>query len=435
MCRLWWLPFFILMLSCGADQGTSRLAASREARYLLQTPEKLSDRFWNGIKNPTMGEDFLLQRQVGWDFWAEMLRLLPGAPQRNFMVWQGWYSREDFQRIFRHLYQDLGPTGRRERRSFSSAAIRESLLWNDQRQFQHPDWDEQRFQEWFASFDTDEKKRSIPGMQKILFNQVVMDFLLLNYRSLEICQKQRQRQGQCEALAWPEKSVFLKTSWRRSEQGFLVDTFATDANALNQQWEKAQWTADGSYEPAPDDSFALRLPSGQKFHLTGLHASLRLEQTWYWTSLWLGQGAAGDLSSDQTETLGTLWKNYRLCSVDDWHEPLRDQIIDANWPEPLAGIARILVDKKIYNWCSNPYLEPGPNNHKTNCIGCHQYAGLNWTQQDFRKRLTDDLWSLIHRSSQPGPADYVWSLFAGPEPLIQPLMDDIEFFDVYDPYQ
>ncbi len=435
MRRLWSLPFVTLVFSCGADHNTSSLTASREARFLLQTPESLPQQFWNGIKNPKLGQDFLLQRQIGWTFWAEMLRLLPGSSQKNFMVWQSWYSREDLQRIFRHLYEDLGVKGRRERQMFSQAAIRESLLWNDQRQFQEPDWDAQRFEQWFSSFDTDEKKRSIPGMQKILFNQVVMKFLLKNYHKLEICQKQRQNQGSCEPLAWPEEAVFLKTSWRRSEQGFQVETFATHADAMAQQWDKAQWTAGGSFEPGSQETLAMRLPSGQKFHLTGLHASLRLEQHWYWTSLWLGQGVDEDLASDQADLLSTPWNHYRLCSVDAWNEPLREQPIQDSWPASLAAVARLMINRDLYNWCSNPYLEPGPNNQKTNCVGCHQYAGLNWTQQDFRKRLTHDLMSLIERSPQSGPADFVWSLFAGPEPLIQPLIDDIEFFDVYDPYQ
>jgi hypothetical protein len=262
-----------------------------------------------------------------------------------------------------------------------------------------------------------------------------MEFMLQNYQRLEICQKQRQRQENCEALAWPEQAVFLKTSWRRSEQGFQVESFPTHAGALIQQWEKQEWTADGSYEPDESESFALRLPSGQKFHLTGLHASLRLKQDWYWTSLWLGQGFGQDWASDQPGDWMQPWTNYRLCSVDGWQEPLRDQAIGANWPAELADLARLLRERKFYNWCSNPYLEPGPNNHKTNCVGCHQYAGFNWTQEDFRRRLNDAFMSMIQRSVETGPADFVWSLYAGPEPLLQPLMDDIEFFDVYDPYQ
>jgi hypothetical protein len=435
MQRLCWLSFFFLIMSCGVDQRTSSLSASREARYLLATPENLSDEFWNAIKNPALQQDFLLQRQLGWTFWAEMLRPLPAASQKNFMVWQSWYGREDLQRIFRHLYENLGPEGRRERRELSPLAIQDGIRWNDELQYHDAAWDTRRFEEWFARFDTDEKKRSIPGLEKILFNQTALAFLLQNYQRLELCQKERQRQGSCEDLQWPERSVFLKTSWRRSEQGFLVERFPTEAGDLSQQWLQPQWTSAELYEPSTDESFAVRLPSGQKFHLTGLHASLRLEANWYWTSLWLGPDAAGDFASDQGERLNSPWKHYRLCSVYAWSEPLREQEIDDHWPSPLAHVAQLMVDQKLFNWCSNPYLEPGPNNHKTNCVGCHQYAGLNWIQKDFRQRLTNDFASLIQRSSGAGPADFVWSLYAGPEPLIQPLMDDIEFFDVYDPYQ
>ncbi|HET9236560.1 MAG TPA: hypothetical protein VFO10_04890 [Oligoflexus sp.] len=435
MRRLRCLPFFILIISCGFDQRTSRLAAGREARYLLATPENLSDGFWNAIKNPALPQDFLLQRQAGWDFWAEMLRPLHAASHPNFLVWQSWYGREDLQRIFRHLYENLGPAGRRERRELSPTVIQDGIRWNDELQFHDAGWDARRFEEWFARYDTDEKKRSIPGMQKILFNQTALTFLLQNYERLEICQKERQRQGTCEDLHWPERAVFLKTAWRRSEQGFLVERFPTAVDDLRQQWQEPQWTAGERYEPAADESFAVRLPSGQKFHLTGLHASLRLEANWYWTSLWLGPKGADDFASDQGDRLNASWKPYRLCSVYGWSEPLREQTMDDHWPQPLAKVAQLMVDQKLFNWCSNPYLEPGPNNHKTNCIGCHQYAGLNWTQQDFRQRLTDDFTSLVQRNSVHGPADFVWSLYAGPEPLIQPLMDDIEFFDVYDPYQ
>jgi hypothetical protein len=435
MRRLRWLPFFFLIISCGADQGTSRLDASREARYLLATPENIAEEFWNAIKNPALDQDFLLQRQLGWTFWAEMLRPLAGTSSNIFMVWQSWYGREDLQRIFRHLYENLGPAGRRERRALSLAAIEDSIRWNDELQFHESGWDNRRFEEWFARFDTDEKKQSIPGMQKILFNQTALTFLLKNYRRLEICQKERQRQGTCEDLHWPERAVFLKTSWRRSEQGFLVERFPTASYDLRQQWLQPQWTSGDRYEPATEESFAVRLPSGQKFHLTGLHASLRLETNWYWTSLWLGPDAAGDFASDQGDHLNEKWKHYRLCSVYAWSEPLREQTVDGHWPPPLANLARLMVDQKLFNWCSNPYLEPGPNNHKTNCVGCHQYAGLNWGQQDFRGRLTSDFASLVERRTLGGPADFVWSLYAGPEPLIQPLMDDIEYFDVYDPYQ
>jgi hypothetical protein len=222
MRRLFWLPFFILLISCGADQETSRLAASREARYLLATPENLSDEFWNAIKNPALDQDFLLQRQMGWSFWAEILRPLSGASRSNFMVWQSWYGREDLQRIFRYLYEGLGPLGRRERRELSPLLIEDGIRWNDELQFHASGWDGKRFEEWFARFDTDEKQRSIPGMEKILFNRNALTFLLQNYRRLEICQKERQRRGTCEELQWPERAVFLKTSWRRSEQGFLV---------------------------------------------------------------------------------------------------------------------------------------------------------------------------------------------------------------------
>lgn len=422
------LGFILFINGCGDPSSSSRLAASREARALLHTPIELPASFWNGIDRTRLSQDFLEQRQTAWNFWSQMLG------NQSFMVWQTWYSREDLQRIFLHLYQNLGPALRLQRQVFPAAQVEAALLWNNQGQFEQSDWDQNRFMKWLSAFDSDEKKRSIPGMQKILFNREALVFILQNYPALEVCQKKRQKQETCESLAWPDHAVFIKTSWRRSEDGFAVERFATDPLSLVEQWQGSSWKVSASGEPAATETFALRTTAGQKFHLVGMHASLRIEGEWFWTSLWNGPTPLEDLAADQPAAFTAPWTHYRLCSLYGWSRPLLKQTIGPDWPPAIAGLAQSIQGHATADWCSNPYLELGTNNHKTNCIGCHQFAGNTWTRADFTRRLTSTPDELISRSPLPGSADFVWSLFAGPEPLIQPLMDSIEYFDVYDPY-
>src|SRR5262245_30190199 len=98
MLRL--LPLIFFLGACGAAPMSSKLAASKESRYLLQTPTELSSDFWDKARSESLPLDYLEQRQLGWNFWSEVLR-----PVGQFFVWQTWYSREDLQRVFQKLYE------------------------------------------------------------------------------------------------------------------------------------------------------------------------------------------------------------------------------------------------------------------------------------------------------------------------------------------
>ena len=409
--------------------------SSREARYLLQSPEELPQSFWNSIQSQELIHDFPYQRRMAWDLWTHLLAPAPQRVAHPFLIWQTWYSREDLQRIFRYLYERLSRKDRWDRRLFTPLEIQQGLDWNDRSQFQDSGWSTSRFDRWLSTFDTDEKQKSIPGMQKILFNRTAMTFILEQYPALEQCYRQRQSLKICSDLSLPDQSVFLKTAWRRSEDGFTLEFFPTDVDSLRQQWQEEHWTADSKGEPQFDETFAIRTQSGLKFHLVAMHATLKVAGQWFWSSIWLGRDPAKDFSAEQPEQWLKPWISYRMCSVYGLHAPLREQSIESSWPADLIRIAQELQTLAEPNWCSNPYLEPGINNQKTNCSGCHQFAGLNWNQQEFKRRLTTDLPSLIQPSPVNGPSDFIWSLFVGPEPLIFPIMDSLEYFDVYDPYQ
>src|SRR5690606_5877331 len=66
-------------------------------------------------------------------------------------------------------------------------------------------------------------------------------------------------------------------------------------------------------------------------------------------------------------------------------------------------------------WCSNPYIELGQGNARTNCIGCHQHAGSELLGED---TLTDERQfpatgrKLVRKNF---PTDYLWSFSMPPD--------------------
>jgi mono/diheme cytochrome c family protein len=68
-----------------------------------------------------------------------------------------------------------------------------------------------------------------------------------------------------------------------------------------------------------------------------------------WITLWWSKDPDPD-------GLPGRWAHYKMCIVTAYQET------DPSLP---AGST----------FCSNPYLETGPRNVQTNCIGCHQHGG------------------------------------------------------------
>jgi hypothetical protein len=59
-------------------------------------------------------------------------------------------------------------------------------------------------------------------------------------------------------------------------------------------------------------------------------------------------------------------------------------------------------------WCSNPYVEEGPHNAASNCIGCHQHGGtpIAPLQTLFDEETYPQGGSALVRNNFP--SDYLW---------------------------
>lgn len=399
------------LLGCERNPD-SELHLSKEARYVLGSPRAIDSSLLDSVNFEQMGQDLRLQRRFAWELWRDLQ-----SEKQGFAKWQTWYAKEDLQRIFRRAYERLGRRGRLERRPFSDEEISAALRWHDGGQFEEPAWNKERFDLWFAAFDSENKKRSIPGINKVLMNEKAIRFFLQHYSEIHLC----SRQSLCSDLEFPQGAAFLKLAWRRGQDEFTIPSYRTDAEGMALQLSNSSWLESGRWIPREGESYRMESATGQIFHLAGLHSSLRFSGGWFWSSLWLSEEKDVGFGFDRPHDLNAPWDHYQLCSSQNFLK----QELGGNLDEALV------LQKSA--WCSNPYLEPGHQNQKTNCVGCHQHAGKPWSEKDFLDRLDNDLGSLTEAASDPvNLSDRIWSLYRGPEPFAGIIDHDIEYFDVYD---
>jgi hypothetical protein len=84
------------------------------------------------------------------------------------------------------------------------------------------------------------------------------------------------------------------------------------------------------------------------------------------------------------------------------------------------------------SWCSNPYLELGPHNAGTNCIGCHQHGGTSLFSEDILsdpKAFPQAGRTLLRKNF---PSDYVFAATAAPENIARIIDNQVSHFDSVD---
>ena len=428
---------------------------SREARSLMGAAEDFTPDLLAAIDESRLSRDWSYQQGLAWALWADANQIVK-RERADFAKWQTWYSKEDLQGIFRAIYSALSKDQRAGRVALSDREINDGIRSHTVGQFLSPDWNRDVFERWFVKYDNDAKKLSIPGMNKVLMNHGALVFFLKNYAAIDRCAKAMTLSEACEPLTVPPDVAFLKTAWRRGQTDFLVPYYQTDD--LFSQLAADEWQVKKREIPEDGTTYRIDTPSGQVFHLTAVHLTLKLTKSWFWTSIWLdekknGEGAvrldrfhppvasqsataAVALSSPWTSAaapgaLAPIWQNYRLCAVNGF-DGLAKTDSSVEFERTVAG-AEANVGA---SWCSNPYLEGGAQNHKTNCIGCHQHAGSAWSQDEFNEHLLNDLASVTQKAvpDTVSSSDFIWSLYNGPEPFASFISQEIDYFDIYDSF-
>ena len=252
--------------------------------------------------------------------------------------------------------------------------------------------------------------------------------------------------------------------------------------------------------PAKDEVFTIKLSSGAEYRLGGLHVMTKEVRHWHWASIWFSDDPDSDFGADRPNVFGgeeevidpdpydyyddwddygwgssstgwwygsttwdeedeapdddavtakTIWDNYKLCAVGArTHTPEHPDKLYAegdpnpgghDYPATLSDALRAgSAEQGDPTWCSNPYIEHGPGNAKTNCIGCHQHGGAkvgpDMEPFDLEQVISkEDLYPEVGREHIRAvfPADYTWS-YSRQTNFSQIIMTELEGFDAQD---
>ncbi len=335
--------------------------------------------------------------------------VLPGGEEiPKVPRFQTWYGVDDIKRMFQRLYSELPPNQRAVRADFTDDAIADAVEWNAQALDRSSRWPLERYLKYVrelgvcpADMSDDECARfvqekvggAVMGNARILYSPAVVDHILRNYSrvlecldeldALDFSQQPEHEENfsLCFDTEFPVNGVLVKAQWDRADFGRDMPAFDTDADALSARLGgTAHWGEDGDrrVDPSPSDIFTIRLRNGDTYRMVGLHIMTKEVRHWQWITLWWSDVPDADFGADRPDTLAGPWRNYKMCVVDGFVE--RDLNPAGHYDDTAPSLAAVLRaidqgDGAGPTWCSNPYIEHGRNNARTNCIGCHQHGG------------------------------------------------------------
>jgi mono/diheme cytochrome c family protein len=202
-----------------------------------------------------------------------------------------------------------------------------------------------------------------------------------------------------EALGLPALggTAVVKLTWSRIGFDFELPAFDTDAEALQRRiapGANALWSPEGDRQyaapaevpqtiadipfPTPDDIYTIQTRGGSMYRLTGMHVMTKETRHWVWVTLWWSDKPDEDFGADRPAAFGELdpaWSNYKMCVAVDYTEADTDPASRYGDIPSLQAALEASGQGGAPSWCSNPYIEHGAGNARTNCIGCHQHAG------------------------------------------------------------
>jgi hypothetical protein len=234
-------------------------------------------------------------------------------------------------------------------------------------------------------------------------------------------------------------AVIVKADWRRAQFDFQLPVYDTSADALGRVLDSdmPDWgPGDRELDPQADDIYTLLLPTGNRYRLAALHIMSKELDHWQWVTLWWSDTPDADFGADRPADIASLpgpWRNYKMCTATMFDE--RDSRPDGGYastaPTLAASLSAVHGGIGSPSWCSNPYLEAGPGNADTNCIGCHQHGGTGLSSETI---IGDPLSFPAHGRTwlrNNFPHDYTFAVDDG-DRLGRNFLDVIEWYETFE---
>lgn len=267
------------------------------------------------------------------------------------------------------------------------------------------------------------------GLNRMIFSPQLIESLTRRYADLQDCFPAGDLPAPlapakaCWSEPLPRSSVLVKTAWINAQSGF--SRFATDAESLKalMSRERANWADVAIPGPVPE-TIVKAENAGKTFVLGGIHIVSKDLDDWLWISAWWSYEPDRDFGEDRPEAvkaLGAPWNQYKICAVSSYTQDLRELVAIAETHPELAAAYRSVLGESGFSWCSNPYIERGDQNPRTNCIGCHQFAGTDAVESQILNN--SELFPAFGRGKQREtfPTDYIWTATRGSQPWLDTL--------------
>lgn len=366
------------------------------------------------------------RRRVGWEIAARVLAPVPilegraGTTPRSLPRFRTWLGRDDLERIAGRLRASPSPT--------SPGAIDEAFLWNAG--FSGAARDEDLAARLDA-LDDETDVHGLGGNARVVYGPALARHLFAKGAELAACRTRptpsssasRGEAPSCLGEDLPADAVVVKASWWRTSAPLPTHDTSAPTLAARRRGERDDggWgRGTGQASPGPEDIHTVRLAGGSAYRLAALHIVTKELRDWVWVTLWWSDRPDEDFGADRPEAiraLGAPWTSYKMAVVTAF---------DEGDPDARGGYRGSLGDalEAVHEgrggptWSSNPYVERGAKNAQTNCIGCHQHAGVPGATS--ASILADPVrYPAAGRTRlrENFPADYLFALDGEPEAL------------------
>lgn len=174
--------------------GTRTSAATVEDRKVIGLAAPYVPDLGLAARDGELARSIAQRRAAAWQIVERVVRPVPlgepalagsfGGDQPALPAWHTWYARDDFERVFKRLFRDLGPEGRAARAPIDPAA---GLAWNATALDEDPAWPEQRYLDYLAAIDTPEEANGVGGASRVGYSPGALGHLLRSYVDLDAC--------------------------------------------------------------------------------------------------------------------------------------------------------------------------------------------------------------------------------------------------------
>ncbi len=399
---------------------------------------------------------------------------------KSLPLWQTWYDQAEFREVFKSLYGASGSDSRRQSRDFCPDALATALKKHAEKNL-HIRYRGDRFENRLQQFNNVEQIRGISGRGITLFSPAIILHYMMNYQIAGRCRQERSKYMRETAPpspenfapclkaefpsrnSWPKQlatldfshcasqdmtlpdlsqrlqeeggvAAAIKTSWTRVSPGQDVSHFNFDPESIEKAFEAGEWKPTGAsptVDLQPDQIYTIEtIPDSAedprlRYQLTAMHIITKDVRDWMWISLIWSPDPQSNLGADRPPYLAQLkpWDNYKMCVTSgfDENDPNPGQSFQGDLPDLAASLNKIHSLAGPHTFCSNPFIERGKGNGRTNCIGCHQHARTGVGQDEIYLDAPNIPGNEERRKTYPHgsrsklrqnfPSDYLWSFF------------------------